>query len=76
MRKVNEVEEERAIIFTGYNTEEVRRLDIDVRNCTVLDSACSSTVCGDSWLNNYIESLEKNDRTKVKQTKGQRVFKF
>ena len=76
MRKVNVVEEEHAVLFTGYNTEEVRRLGVDARNCAVLDSACSSTVCGDSWLNNYIESLDKNDRQKVKQTKGQRVFKF
>ena len=76
MRKIKVVEEEHAVLFTGYNTEEVRRLGVDARNCAVLDSACSSTVCGDSWLNNYIESLDKNDRQKVKQTKGQRVFKF
>lgn len=76
MRKVNVVEEEHAVLFTRYNTEEVCRLGVDARNCAVLDSACSSTVCGDSWLNNYIESLDKNDRQKVKQTKGQRVFKF
>ena len=76
MKKVNAVEEEHAVLFTGYNTEEVRRLGVDARNCAVLDSACSSTVCGDNWINNYIQSLDKNDRQKVKQTKGQKVFKF
>ena len=70
MRNVNVVEEEHAVLFTGYNTEEVRRLRDDARNFAVLDSACSSTVCGDSWLTNYIESLDMNDRLKVKQTKG------
>ena len=44
MRKVNVVEEGHAVLFTGYNTEEVRRLGVDARNCAVLDSACSSTV--------------------------------
>ena len=58
------------------NKEEVRRLGVDARNCAVLDSACSSTVCRDSWINNYIQSLDKDDRQKVKQTEGQRMFKF
>ena len=35
MKKVNAVEEEHAVLFTGYNTEEVRRLGVDARNCTV-----------------------------------------
>ena len=28
------------------------------------------------WINYYIQSLDKSDRQKVKQTEGQRVFKF
>ena len=64
------------MLFTGYNTEEVRRLGIDARNCAVLDTACSSTVCGDNWVNSYIESLNKDDKAKVKQSAGQKVFKF
>ena len=42
MAKINIAEEEHAVLFTGYNTEEVQRLGIDARNCAVLDSACSS----------------------------------
>ena len=76
MRKVNVVQEEHAVLFTGYDIEEVRRLGDDARNCAVLDSACSSTVCGDSWINNYIQSLDKNDRQKVKQAEGEKVFNF
>ena len=76
MRKVNVVDEEHAVLFTGYNTEEVCRLGVDARNCAVLDSACSSTVCGTNLINNYIQSLDKNDRQKVVQTKGRRVFRF
>ena len=54
----------------------MRRLGVDARNCAVLDSACGSTVCGDSLINNYIQSLDKDDRQKMKQVEGQRVFKF
>ena len=76
MAKVNIAGMEHAVLFTGYNIEEVRRLGIDARNCAVLDSACSSTVCGDNWVNSYIESLDKDDKAKVKQSAGQKVFKF
>ena len=47
-KTTNVVEDENAVLFTGYNKEEVRRLGIDARNCAVLDSACSSTVCGEN----------------------------
>ena len=75
MAKINIVDEH-AVLFTGYNKEEVRHLGVDTCICAVLDSACSSTVCGDSWINNYIQSLDTDDRQKVKQTEGQRIFKF
>ena len=48
MAKINIVEDEHVVLFTGYNKEEVRRLGVDACNCAVLDSAYSSTVCGDS----------------------------
>ena len=76
MAKIHIAEEEHAVLFTGYDTGEVRRLGIDAQNCAVLDSACSNTVCSDKWINNYIQSLDNNDKLKVKQNDGQRVFKF
>ena len=76
MAKVNIAGEEHAVLFTGYNNEEIRRLGIDARNCAVLDSACSSTVYGDNWVNSYIESLDKDDKAKVKQSAGQKVWRW
>ena len=76
MAKVKIVSDEHAVLFTGYNREEVRRLGIDARNCAILDSACSSTVCGDSWINAYIQSLDESDKMRVKTTAGEKVFKF
>ena len=35
-----------------------------------------STVCGDKWINNYIQSLDNRDRLKIKQRDSLRVFKF
>ena len=76
MAKVNIASDEHAVLFTGYNTEEVRCLGIDARNCAVLDSACSNTVCGDRWVNTYIHSLDTGDKEKVKKSEDQKVFKF
>ena len=76
LAKVNIAREEHAVLFTGYNTEKIRLLSIDARNCAVLYSACSSTVCGDSWVNTYIQSLDKDDKETMKQPEGQKVFKF
>ena len=50
MRKVHMVEDENVVLFTGYTKAEVHQLGIDARNCAVLDSDCSSTVCGEDWL--------------------------
>ena len=50
------------------------RLGLDARNCVVLDSACSSTVCGKFWLDGYLKSLDKEDKTKVYHSDGVNVF--
>ena len=76
IKKVHLVEDENVVLFTGYNKEEIYQLGIDARNCAILDSACSSTVCGQNWIDSYINSLNEGDRKKVQQTVGERTFKF
>ena len=76
LSKTDVVADENALFFTGYNKEEVRRLGIDARNCVVLDRACSSAVCGENWLNSYIQSLDRADKMKVQHSIGESVFKF
>ena len=76
IKKVNIVEDENVVLFTGYNKEEIYQLGVDARNCAILDSACSSTVCGQNWMDSYINSLNEVDRKKIKQTTGERTFKF
>lgn len=48
MAKVNacSAKEEEFVLFTGYQPKEIRHLGMEARYCAVLDSACSSTVCG------------------------------
>lgn len=76
MAKVNTFNTEHAVLFTGFQREDMSRLCVDAQNCAVLDSACSSTVCGQTWFNNYIESLSGEDRKKIKGSDSKKVFKF
>ena len=67
---------EHAVLFTRYHEKEVSQLGTEARNCAVLDSACSSTVCGKTWLHSYLSSLKENDREKVLRREGHKIFKF
>lgn len=76
LNKVNITEEEHVVLFTGYKVDAISQLGADARNCAVLDSACSSTVCGEVWLQKYISSLNEEDRVKITKKEGRKVFKF
>ncbi|CAG2194669.1 unnamed protein product [Mytilus edulis] len=74
--RVNITEEEEVVMFTGNVREDITRLGIDARNCAVLDSACSSTVCGQLWMRSYVDSLNETDKAKIFKEDGNKVFKF
>ena len=77
MSKVNICDaEEDVVLFTGYIKEDVRNLGKDARNCAVLDSACSSTVCSKTWMDSYLDSLSDEDKDKVSRQNSTRIFKF
>ncbi|CAC5380795.1 unnamed protein product [Mytilus coruscus] len=73
--RVNITEEEEVVMFTGNVREDITRLGMDARNC-VLDSACSSTVCGQLWMRSYVDSLSGKDKAKILKEDGNKVFKF
>ena len=45
-------------------------------NKAILDSGCTSTVCGEAWLRNMIDSLSEADQKRVTEYKSKKVFKF
>ena len=48
----------------------------DSLNCAVLDTACSSTVCGLDWLNCFLDTLTDHDIKKVVVENSNMNFKF
>lgn len=63
-------------MFTGFHKNEVSLLGTEARNCAVLDSACSSTVCGKTWLESYLSSLKESEREEIVRREGHKIFKF
>ena len=71
-----EIEEDRPCLFTGRDVSELLVLSTEAQNCAVLDSACSSTVCGRDWLENYIQSLHPNTRERIDRKESNKNFRF
>ena len=67
---------ENAVLFTGNQASEMKVLANECSFSAILDSACSSTVTGQQWLKDYLESLSPKDRATVEHSESQTVFKF
>ena len=48
----------------------------EASGCAILDTACTKTVCGKSWLDDYISKLDEENRKTVIQRKGGTSFQF
>ena len=48
---------EKAVLFTGGKVDALNILAAESMNAAVLDSACSSTVAGENWINCYLDTL-------------------
>lgn len=42
----------------------------------ILDTACSSTVCGIDWLAMYIDTLSEEDKMKIEEEESETAFRF
>ena len=67
---------EKAVLFTGNKVQETLILLNESANSAVLDSACTSTVAGETWMNCYMDSLDSNVRDKVVEQPSDTLFKF
>ena len=73
---MNKSSYEKAVLFTGNQATEMQVLASECLYSAVLDSACSSTVAGQQWLQCYLESLSPEELNEVQQSESETVFKF
>jgi len=45
-------------------------------NYAILDTACSSTVCGIDWLKSYIQTLSEEEKLRIEENESETTFKF
>ena len=65
-----------AVLYTGGDELESRLLQNEADQSCILDSACTSTVCGYNWYQSYVDSLSLSDVDLIKSRKGEKTFKF
>ena len=58
------------------NPDNIRSLVYETFGCAVLDCGAAKSVCGETWLEVYIDSLQENDKSKVEYSTTTSVFKF
>ena len=68
-------------LFVGYANENNRSKKLDSLmeesyGCALLDSGCSTTVCGSNWLENYCQQLSEHDRQNVIEKPSNSNFTF
>ena len=67
---------EEVVVLSGYDESSVKSFVHEAKKCVVLDSACSSTVCGEWWMEDFVSSLSDEERKKIVKTPSNKVFKF
>ncbi|PIK37467.1 hypothetical protein BSL78_25700 [Apostichopus japonicus] len=71
-----DVKDEEAVLFTGNKQIETEVLMNEAVGAAILDSACSSTVAGQSWMTCYLDMLDEEKQARVMRSKSDTVFKF
>jgi hypothetical protein len=64
------------VLYTGNISVYASELVVEANNSAVLDSACSSTVCGETWMDNYVESLPADKKDLVRVADSDETFRF
>ena len=67
---------ESVVLYTGNNKNELRTFCQESINCGILDSACTSNVCGLEWLETLIASFSPEEHDMIVIEKGVKKFKF
>ena len=49
---------------------------VESLGAAIIDTACTKTVCGEKWLNNYVEKMDKSLEGNYTTSKSNRKFRF
>jgi len=63
-------------LFNGKSDEHMTGLVKECIGKALLDSACTKTVCGATWLDLYMDTLSDDDKALVEVSKSDTMFRF
>ena len=68
-------------LFLGYagsngGVIKLSKLVDESRGCAVLDTGCSTTVCGEMWLESYLQFLSDYEKDKIIENQSSSTFTF
>ena len=69
-------EEKSETIHVTLYTESEKAVTEDGHGIEILDSGCTSSVCGREWFDCYVASLDDSQRRTMKESSSNRSFKF
>ena len=64
------------VLMSQSDQDESTTLLGQIIGAVILDSSCTKTVCGETWLECFLDTLSKEEWAKVKTRKGTNRFKF
>ena len=73
--QVNEDDECNLTLFTNAKSDNEIFMT-ESFGCAVIDTACTRTVCGKKWLENYMNNLDSKESKNITTTSSNRGFKF
>ena len=71
-----ESEDVEDVMLLAEDEDEQERLFGETIGCAIVDSGCTTTVCGDLWLYTYLDSLSQKDRKSTYTESASRKFRF
>ena len=63
-------------MFVGPKQEDLCLFTSEARNSAVLDSGCTASVAGQSWVDCYLQTLDDDQQANIKIQPSNRLFKF
>lgn len=69
-------EEEDSEVHIVLMAHEQGELVTDTFGVAILDTGCTKTVCGEKWLDCYLDGLEEADRQLMEETTSESYFRF
>lgn len=76
--KADDIEECNITLYTKDSPTEAEIFMTECFGSAIIDTACTRTVCGQEWINNYIAELSQNEIKDMRKTEthSHRPFKF